>query len=171
MVAATGAAVGAPFGLAACGSESEEDARSDANDPELIAAVLEQHLAVTAILAAIEGAEETVVAVANTLDEARKASIAELEEILAGTDAEPTEAPETATGESVAEALARQLEQSIEASLEVIGNISVPAQRQAVHRFITEDAAALAAIRSVLGEEIAPDAFVFGAPSSTEDQE
>jgi hypothetical protein len=172
MVAVTGAAVGAPLALGACGSTTEEDERSEADDPGLIGAVLAQHLAVTDILAAVEGAEPAVVGVANTLSDARKDSISELEGILAEAESDTAaEAAETATAESVVGALSLQLESSIEASLEVIGDISVPAYRQSIHRFITEDAAALAALRSQLNGEIAPDAFVFGAPSETEESE
>jgi hypothetical protein len=169
MVAATGAAIGAPLALSACGTESEEDLRSEANDPELIGTVLEQHLAVTSILAALEGAEPVAVGAANALSDARKDSIPELEAILTEADAEIPEAVDTASAESAVEALKLQLEDSIEASLEVIGQISVPEHRQSIHRFVTEDAAALAAFRSVLGEEVAPDAFVFGPPSTTEE--
>ena len=64
--------------------------------------------------------------------------------------------------ESPTEGVARQLEQAIAVSLEAIGEVT-PETRLPVHRAIVEDAAALAAIRSVLGEEIAPDAFVLGS--------
>ena len=84
-------------------------------------------------------------------------------------DGNPTEeAVDLVGAESAAEGLARQLEASIAASLEAIGELA-PERRVPVHQTITEDAAVLAAIRSVLGEEIAPDAFVMGPPSSNEE--
>ncbi|HYH60888.1 MAG TPA: hypothetical protein VD766_03385, partial [Solirubrobacterales bacterium] len=101
---------------------------------------------------------------------AREESISQLESYITERDGEPTDEPaESVQAESPTEALARQLEASIEASLAAIGDLSSPAYRQAVHRYITEDAAALAAMRSVLGEEIVPDAFVMGPAATQED--
>mgnify|MGYP000368440703 CR=1 FL=1 len=57
--------------------------------------------------------------------------------------------------------MARQLEASIAGTLAVIGDLSAE-RRQPVARAIFEDAAVLAALRSELGEDVAPDAFVFG---------
>ncbi|MDQ3758706.1 MAG: hypothetical protein M3331_01995 [Actinomycetota bacterium] len=168
MVVASGAAVGVPLVLAACGTTSEEDERSEANDPELLNAVLAQHLA---ILEATQGipTEDPAAVASEQLMSARRDSVSDLEAFVAERDGEATTEPaETAQAESRTEALALQLQDSIEASLEVIGDLSSPAYRQAVHRFITEDAAALAALRSVTGDDVAPDAFVFGAPISSE---
>ncbi len=173
MVAVSGAAVGAPLSLAACGTTSEEDDRSEANDPELLNAVLAQHLAVVEVAdTASSNAPEEVVPSLDRLRTLRERSAGELEAFISERDGDATTEPaDRAQAESPSEAVSLQLEDSIAESLEVIGDLSAPAYRQAVHRFITEDAAALAALRSQLGGDIAPDAFVFGAPSSTEDSE
>ena len=171
MLAASGAAVGAPALLAACGQTAEsEDERSEEDDPELLNAILEQHLAVEKAAADLDltevlGPEDT-----DALVKARKDSIAQLEAFIAERDGEAvTEPAKASEAESQAEGLALQLEDSIEASLTSIADLSSPAYRQAVHRFTTEDAAALAALRAQLGGEIAPDAFVFGAPAGDEE--
>lgn len=177
MVVASGAAIGAPLVLAACGSS--EDERSEGDDPDLLNAVLAQHLAV---LEAAEAADSIPKGAARAIDStvepgldavdgllrARNDSIAQLEALVGERDGTATtEAAELAQAESPPEGLALQLEDSIEASLDAIGDLSAAAYRQAVHRFITEDAAALAALRSLTGGEIAPDAFVFGPPTSS----
>lgn len=172
MVVASGAAIGAPLVLAACGSDSEEEERSGSNDPDLLNEVLAQHLAVLDAAGSVSDAEDVALDAADVLTTEREDSIGLLDAFIGESGGEATtETAETAQAESQVEALALQLEDSIEASLEVIGNLSAAAYRQSVHRFITEDAAALAALRSVTGGDIAPDAFVFGASVSTEDGE
>jgi hypothetical protein len=169
MLAVSGAAVGAPVFLAACGATTEaDDDRSEGTDPDLLNAVLEQHLAVQdAAEAAGDGPLPEVV---ETLTAARKDSVAQLESFITERDGDATtDAAAASEAESATEALVLQLGESIEASLAAIGELSSPAYRQAVHRFITEDAAALAALRSETGGDVAPDAFVFGAPASSED--
>lgn len=173
MIAASGAAVGAPIFLAACGQTTDaDDDRSEAADPDLLNAILEQHLAVEIAAADLDFTEVLGPTETEALIQARKHSIAELEAFIAERDGEATTEPaERAGAESQAEALALQLQDSIEVSLASIGDLSSPAYRQAVHRFITEDAATVAALRAQTGGEIAPDAFVFGAPAATEDSE
>ena len=169
MLAASGAtlAVGAPVALAACGTDEEEDEVTPEREAELLNAILAQQLAVTnAIAAAIGG--NTPGALRRPLGElidAREASGQALEQEiskLGGTAVD--EAAELVGGESPTEGVARQLEAAIAASLDAIGELS-PEQRQPVHDAIVEDAAALAALRLVLGEEPAPDAFVMGPPT------
>jgi hypothetical protein len=169
MLAASGAAVGAPLVLAACGeAEDEKDERSEDNDPDLLNAVLAQHLAVQdAVDTAADG---PLPEVTKELSAQRKKSVAELEGLISDRDGEATtEAADTSEAESATEALVLQLEDSIAASLDSIGDLSSPTYRQSVHRFITEDAAALAALRSQTDGDVAPDAFVLGAPTSEED--
>ena len=166
MLAASSAAVAAPAFLAACGQASdEEDDRSEDQDPDLLNPILEQHLAVEA--AAKAAADGPLPDVTAELESQRKDSISQLEAFISERDGEASSKPaETAQAESPSEALVLQLEDSISASLDAIGDLSSSAYRQAVHRFVTEDAAALAALRSELGDEVAPDSFVFGAPTS-----
>ena len=161
---ATSAAAGAPLVLAACGGASDpDDDRSEDADPELLNSILEQHLAVEQ--AAKAAADGPLPDVTQELATQRKDSTAKLESYISERDGDATtDAAEAAQAESPTEALILQLEGSIEASLDSIGELSSPAYRQTVHRFVTEDAAALAALRSETGEEVAPDAFVFGAP-------
>ena len=169
LLAASGAAAG-PVLLAACGEATdEEDERSEENDPELLNAVLEQHLAVES--GAKAAADGPLPDVTSELAAQRKKSIAQLEALIAERDgdavSEPAPVPEA---ESATEGLVLQLQDSIAASLEAIGELSAPGYRQTVHRFIAEDAAALAALRSEVGGEVAPDAFVFGAPGTDEEE-
>ena len=169
MLVASGAAVGAPTVLTACGQASGPDEeRSEEEDPALLNAVLEQHLAVADEAAATE--DGPLPDVTSELAKQRKDSVSQLEAFISERDGDAVTDPvDAAEAESPTEALAIQLQDSIAASLEAIGQLSSPAYRQAVHRFVTEDAAALAALRSELGEDVAPDAFVFGAPASDEE--
>jgi hypothetical protein len=166
MLAGSGAAVASPLVLAACGT-TEEDDRSAENDPDLLNSVLAQQLAVLEALKASGGKASPLPDVVSDLTSLREDSVAQLESFVEEQDGTPIDQPaEAAKGESPADALVLQLEDSIEASLAAIGDVSSPAYRQAIHRSITEDAAALAAFRSATGEEIAPDSFVFGAPAT-----
>ena len=172
MLAASSAAVAAPAFLAACGGSSDaDDDRSEENDPDLLNAILEQHLAVEDAANARWRRPTSRRRLKSSLAQ-RKDSISQLESFISERDGdattEPVDAPQA---ESATEALILQLEASIEASLASIGELSSPAYRQAVHRYITEDAAALAALRSEIGDEVAPDAFVFGPPASEGDGE
>ena len=157
----------APFTLAACGQTSDpDDERSEDEDPDLLNAILEQQLAVAAL--AREAGAGPLAAETSALAKQRKSSVAELEAFIAEREGKATTEPAApAEAESATEALALQLEDSIAASLAAIGELSSPAYRQAAHRFVTEDAAALAALRSATGGDVAPDAFVLG--TSTED--
>jgi hypothetical protein len=167
LLAGSGAAVAAPVLLAACGT-TEADDRSTANDPALLNSVLAQHLAV---LDALRQAQRTDFAGdlgVGDLISLREDSAAQLASFVEKQGGTPTKDPAPAAqAESAPEGLALQLGDSIEASLAAIGDISVAEFRQAIHRSITEDAAVLAALRSVTGGEVAPDSFVFGTPAAT----
>ena len=168
---ASSAAVSAPLVLAACGGSTDpDDDRSEDADPELLNAILEQHLAVEDAAKAAE--DGPLPEVTQELATQRKDSVSKLQSFVAERDGDATtDAADVAQAESPTEALILQLEQSIEASLASIGELSSPAYRQTVHRYVTEDAAALGALRSETGEEVAPDAFVFGAPATEGDDE
>jgi len=169
LLAASGAtiAAGAPVVLAACGTEDEDDEATPEREAELLNAVLAQQLAVADALALGIGGNTPpeLEQPLGRLVDLRDDSAQELEraiEELGGTAVD--QGAELVGGESPTEGIARQLEASIAASLDAIGELS-PEQRQPVHTAITEDAAALAEIRLVLGEEPAPDAFVMGPPA------
>lgn len=162
-------AVSAPAFLAACGSD-EDDEASPEEQVELLNEVLAAHLAVLAAANEAGGSDGPLPGVVAALVTRREDSVGLLEAYVAEADGEPTDEPaEAAQGESPAEALTIQLEDSIATTLAAVGMISAAAYRQAIHRGVTEDAAALAALRSVVGGEVAPDAFVFG-PSASEEQ-
>jgi hypothetical protein len=170
LLAASGAtlAAGAPAALAACGSTDEDEEATPGEEAELLNAVMAQQLAVQDALAPAGGnvPSELEQPVGQLVD-LREESTQELARTISELGGEPVDqAADLVGAESPAEGLARQLETSIAASLEAIGELA-PERRVPVHQAITEDAAVLATIRSVLGEEIAPDAFVMGAPAST----
>ena len=170
MLAASGAtlAVGAPAALAACGDAEDDEDVSSEREAELLNQVLAEQLAVVeAADAASSNAPGEIRPVIDRLNTMRQQSARALENTIGDLDASPAEAADLVGAESPTEGLARQLEQSIAVSLEAIGEVT-PETRLPVHRAIVEDAAALAAIRNTLGEEIAPDAFVLGAPAGEE---
>jgi hypothetical protein len=174
LLAASGAtlAAGAPAAFAACGTTEEEDEAdevSPAREAELLNAVIAQQLGVARAAAeALRAAPDEIKQPIARLHDRRGRSVRDLNTTVTDLGGEPTaEATELVGAESAVEGLARQLETSIGASLDAIGELT-PEPRQAVHRAITEDAATLAAIRDVLGEEPAPDAFVFGPPAKSE---
>jgi len=173
LFAASGAtlAAGSAAALAACGTtEDENESTSPAREAELLNEVLAQQLAVIEVARfAAKGAPEEAAAAAAELRELRVASTDALEGAIAELDGTPAgEAAASVEAESAVEGLARQLEAAIAASVDAIGEIN-PERRQPVQRAITEDAAALAVMRSTLGEEVAPDAFVMG-PAAAQEQ-
>ncbi len=172
LLAASGAtlAAGAPAVLAACGSSDEDEDVTPAEEAELLNAVLAQQLAVASAAGEASKASpgevrQSIKLFARDRDSSAQALAVEVGD-LGGTPTE--EAVDLIGAESAVEGLARQLETSIAASLAAIGELA-PERRAPVHQAIVEDAALLAAIRSVLGEEIAPDSFVMGPPSSSEE--
>ena len=168
LLAASGAtlAVGAPVALGACGAEEDEDV-SPEREAELLNVVLAQQLAVLEAARALSRADATA-ALGSALDELvrrRSDSSESLDAAITDLGGTPVSEPAELVGaESAVEGLARQLEASIAAALEAIGELS-PEQRTPVHDAIVEDAATLAELRVVLGEDPAPDAFVMGPPA------
>jgi hypothetical protein len=170
LLAASGVtlAAGAPAVLAACGAEEDEDV-SPEREAELLNDVLTQQLAVIdAADQASSNAPRDLQEIFDRLRTIREQSARALENTIRDQDGTPTsEAAAAAGGESPTEGVARQLEQSIAGSLAAIGELT-PETRLPVHQAIVEDAETLAAIRDTLGEDIAPDAFVMGAPEEKE---
>ena len=169
LLAASGTtlAAGTPLALAACGeTEEETEDVSPARQAELMNQVLPQQLAVLDIARTVPGnAPNAVDGVAAAEVNLRDRSTQALEAAITDLDGTPNEtAADTVGAESPTEGLARQLETSIAASQEAYAELP-PEHRLPILRAIIEDAAALAALREVLGEEPAPDAFVMGPPS------
>lgn len=153
----------APAVLAACGTDEAEEGPSDSESADALNSVLAEQLAVFEMAGSKALVESADSKLASRFAQTRIDSLETLRTFVEEVDGEPTtEAAETATGESPTEALARQLEQSIETSLEALRTLDQSAYLQAIHRYTVEDAAALAALRSTLGEDVAPDSFVFG---------
>jgi hypothetical protein len=168
LLAASGAtlAAGAPAALAACGdTEDEPEDASPARQAELLNAVRSQQLAVVdAAQQASGNAPAAAAGVATALRDLRERSSQALDGAVSDLEGTPTDDPVGLVGgESPVEGLALQLETSIAAGEEAIGQLPSE-QRLPVQRAIIEDAAALAALRVVLGEDPAPDAFVMGPP-------
>lgn len=172
LLALTGgtAAAGSSAFLAACGAVAEEDEVSPEQQAAALNEVLAQQLAVSAAATAVkrsvppEQAGAASAALLNLRDRSIKDLRKAIGELGGGATAEP--APRAAQAESPVEGLARQLEASLGACTRAIGDLA-PERRQPVQGAIAEDAATLAVMRSVLGEHVAPDAFVLGA--ATED--
>ena len=161
------AAAGSSAFLAACGAvaEDEEEATPEEQSAALNA-VLAQQLAVFDAAAAVSGsappeeAEGASTALRNLRDRSIKELRAAIGELGGSATQEP--APQAAQAESPVEGLARQLDASLAACTRAIGDLAAD-RRQPVQRAIAEDAATLAVMRSVLGEDVATDAFVLGA--------
>ncbi len=174
LLAASGAtlAAGAPAALAACGTATDDDDDvSPEREAELLNEVLAQQLGVQDALGLALGANapQELREPLGQLIDLREESGLELEKVIRELGGEPVDAGvEPIGGESPVEGVARQLETSIAASTEAIRELPADS-RQSIHRAITEDAAVLAAIRSTLGEEPAPDAFVMGPPAAAEE--
>ncbi len=167
-------AAGAPLALAACGTaEDEADSTAPEREAELLGEVLAGQLAVVqaADLASSNAPRQAQPAL-DRINTLRQQSSRALARSIAELEGEPTREPAAIIGaESAVEGAARQLEASIATSLDAIGELTTDAYRQAVHRTITEDAAALAALRDVLGEDPSPDAFVMGPSTSPKEAE
>jgi hypothetical protein len=169
LLATSGATVaaGTSVAFAACGdTEEETEDVTPARQAELLNAILAQQLAVEeACEVALGNAPDELQGLISSLRDERRKSIDDLDSTITDLDGTPiTDGVGLAGGESPTEGLARQLETSIAATLQAIGELP-PESRQPIQQAITDDAAVLAGIRSVLGEEVAPDAFVMGPPS------
>ncbi len=163
-------AAGAPLALAACERSDDDDVSSPAREAQLLDEVLAGQLAV---LAAIEptanSAPQPAATILPELEALRRDSVAALGAYITELDEVPTDEPAAlVTAESPTEGAARQVEESIAVALAAIGELTSDPYRVAVHRAISEDAAALAVLRDVLGEDASPDAFVMGPSRARE---
>lgn len=154
--------------LAACGATTEEDETSSEEQAAALNAVLAQQLAVVeAIEAGLDTLPlRTVKQPVFSLSVTRKKSAQALAAVIGELGGSATEDPaeQAAQAESAVEGVARQLEASIAGTLAAMGDLASE-QRQPVQRAVFEDAAVLALLRSELGEDPTPDAFVLGPPA------
>ena len=167
LLAVSGAtlAAGSSAVLAACGAAADDEEASPEEDAAALNEILAQQLGVIeAVEAGLGALPTTVKQPVFALRTERLRSSKDLAETIGelGGAATTEAAPQAAQAESAVEGVARQLEASIAGSLAAIGDLSSE-RRQPVARAIFEDAAVLAVLRSELGEDVAPDAFVFGA--------
>lgn len=169
-IAASGTAVAAPLALGACGADEPGDA-TPAENADALNLALAAQLATADIARTAVGTSPPAEAIPTLerLGLQRRESIAQIEAFIDEAGGEPTTEPDDVeAAESPVEAVVRQLERAIAAELDAVGELSVNPYRQAVQRHVVEDAAALAHLRSILGEDPAPDAFVFGPPARDE---
>jgi Ferritin-like domain len=166
-VAGAGAAT-----LAACGSDVDEP--SSERDVELLQPALAAERSVANLygLAAEQRLEPEVTEAVEAFGKQATSHVDRLAEAIesaGGEAAEPSGSPEGA--ESVVEAIALALDEAIGAYDAAVGELSTVELRRTVFELMTSDAAQLAAMTGVLGEDQAPDAFVTGAtrePSAEE---
>jgi len=160
------AAAGAGTVLAACGGDGRPE-RTAERDAGLLQAALTAEATLSGVydLATEQALAPQVAAAVTAFGEQSREHVALLSSQIeeAGGAADDSAGPLPA-GESVVEAIRVGIEESIAASHDVVGELSTIEARHAVYRVMVADAAQLAAIRGVLGEQQVPVAFVTGAP-------
>jgi hypothetical protein len=155
------AGTGAVTLLAACGTDEEEP--SAERDVELLNTALEAELAVADLYRSppslsMEGAEA-----ATSFGAEAKRQVQQLTEAIEAAGGTPSEsAQEVPQAESVIEAGALALNSAIAAYHSAAGALSTPELNRMVIEFVTANAAEVAALRGVLGEDQAPQAFLTG---------
>jgi hypothetical protein len=161
LLAASGAGfagTGAATVLAACGTEIEDP--SPERDVELLNAALQAQSAAVRVLRFAEAGSGTPTE--GFAEEAQRQTqeLTEAIEAAGGTASGSTgDAPE---GESPTEAAAFALDDAIAAYHAAAGALSTAELNGMVLEFIAADAAQVAALRGVLGEDQAPQPFVTG---------
>ena len=160
------AAAGAATVLSACGGDGRPE-RSSERDGELLQEAL---TAEATLSAAYETASDqqlggrVAAAVAAFGDQSRE-HIALLSAGIEDAGGSPDEQPgEPAAAESAVEAVRAAIEASIAAGHLAVGGLESIDARRTVYRVMIADAAQLAAVRGILGEQQVPVAFVTGAP-------
>jgi hypothetical protein len=152
---------GAAAALAACGTEVEEP--STERDVELLNAALEAERAVAELYKSPASLSGAGAEAANSFRAEAEDQVDELTEAIETAGGTPSETqPETPEAESVIEAGVLALENTIAAYHAAIGDLSTADLRAMVLGFVATNAAQMAALRGVLGEEQAPEPFVTG---------
>ena len=163
LLATTGtgiAGTGAVTLLAACGTDDEEP--SAERDAELLNTALEAQASVAELYGAAKGAAPDAEAIAAFSKEA-DTQVQRLREAIEGVGGTPSDTVADAPqAESPVEAAAGALTAAIAAYHAAVGDLSTSNLRATVLELAAADAAQLAAIRGLLGEDQAPQAFVTG---------
>lgn len=165
LLATTGAGIagGGAAVLSACGSDADEP--SAERDVELLQAALDAEGAVARLyeLAAgqrLDREAADAVAAFGSQASAQLKRLTDAIESAGGEPAKPGGSP--AAAESVVEAIALALDEAIAAYHSAVGKLSTVELRRTAFELMNADAAQLAAIRGLLGEEQAPEPFVTG---------
>jgi hypothetical protein len=168
LIAASGAglAAGGAAALSGCGGDPGEDP-SPQRDVELLQRALEAQAAVNDLygLAGEQQLDEPVAEAMRQFEQQSSRHARQLArriEEAGGTPADPDASPPVA--ESVVEAIGIALEEAVAAGHRIVGTLSSPEARRTVYRMMSADAAQLAVVRGVLGEDQVPVAFVTGRP-------
>ena len=158
------AAGGAAAALAACGGDDSPEPSAE-RDTELLQQALDAQatlLGVTRFAETQRLAGRIGAAVALFAEQAAD-HVDEISTLIedAGGEAlvEESEAPDA---ESAVEAIAIALEDAVAAGHDIVADLSTVDSRRTIYAVIADDAAQLAAVRGVLGEDQAPVAFVTG---------
>lgn len=159
-------AAGTAVALGACGTDGREEPSAE-RDVELLA----RPLAAAATLRSLyetateQALEPEVEDAARAFGEQAGEHVSVLSEAIeeaGGTPADPD--PDPPAAESAVEAIRIALEGAIAAGHAVVGELASESAQRSVYEVLIGDAAQLAAIRGVLGEQQVPEAFVTGSP-------
>ena len=163
LLAAGGGGIAAAA-LAACGTEAEEPSRE--RDAELLSAAVaaEGTLAETYGFAAdtTTGSGEAAVRAFARASERRHGELSDLLDQQGGSADEVEPSPPTGAESGVGAAIVA-LESTIAVYRQAAGLLSEPGQRRTAMAFLGEDAAELAVMRGLRGEDEAPEPFVTGS--------
>jgi hypothetical protein len=154
---------GAAAVLSACGTEEEEP--SAERDVELLNAVVAAQASVAELYktALAQRLESDADAAIEAFDFEAGRQLARVREAIQGAGGTPADADENPPeAESVVEALTVALRLAIAACHDAAGELSTPELNRTVLELVATDAAQLAALRGLLGEEQAREPFVTG---------
>lgn len=159
------AAGGAATVLAACGGDGRPE-RTSERDVELLQEALraEATLAAAYAIASEQQLGGQVTAAVNAFVNQSGEHMTLLARQIEEAGGTPDDAPgDPPAAESAVESVRAAIEESIAAGHRAVGGLDSADARHAVYRVITGDAAQLAAVRGILGEQQVPVAFVTGA--------
>jgi hypothetical protein len=155
------AGTGAIAVLSACGSEEEEP--SAERDVELLNEALEAQAIVAELYRTAGGLAGPDAEAIATFRKEAETQLDRLSDSIEGAGGTPSEAVGDAPeAESPLEALSLALDDAIAAYRDAVGELSTSELRATVLELDAADAAQLAAVRGLMGEEQAPVAFVTG---------
>jgi hypothetical protein len=161
---AVSGAGGAAAVLAACGTAEEE--ASPERDVDLLQAALDAQGAVERLYrtATKQSLDTDARAAVKAFAVTAKDHVDRLRKEIEGAGGTPAASPaDVPAGENVLDALSVALTEAIAAYHDAVGELSSAPLRRTVYELLAADAAQLAALRGLLGEEQAPEPFVTGS--------